>query len=352
MSDLPYDFAEMASSGDVSPSVAEQYNSEMSYLDTEDNMNIIEQVPLNCATNDHITAMSMPCFSDDAPAACGKSYEENDSEMINLDLDTSINMPLMEQNTRETSVLATGDMAMLTSKSTASTATANQINPTQHLGVDTSLFLNANTGENFEATYAVKDTDGNVKCKGLQHYRVTQFLCSSEYKYAAMRGTAILYWRFDYQANAWFSFNCKGFWYAGDSEKTRGMCRACWSANTYIKKKMHAWLYQDTLTTPSINDILPSDDSIISAIQNHFTSFGIDQTGEYIQFLSSENLRKAWSILSSNIKQVQLDVNGCLFLSQCSGQSDEDNIGHMFIAMSKFVSCCENCSYERKKEGK
>jgi len=27
----------------------------------------------------------MPCFSDDAPAACGKSYEENDSEMINLD---------------------------------------------------------------------------------------------------------------------------------------------------------------------------------------------------------------------------------------------------------------------------
>jgi len=44
MSDLPYDFAEMASSGDVSPSVSEQYNSEMSYLDTKDNMNIIEQV--------------------------------------------------------------------------------------------------------------------------------------------------------------------------------------------------------------------------------------------------------------------------------------------------------------------
>jgi len=134
-------------------------------------------------------------------------------------MDTSINMPLVEQNTHETSVLATGDMAMLTSKSTASTATANQINPTQHLGIDTSMFLNANTGENFEATYAVKDTDGNVKCKGLQHYRVTQFLCSSEYKYAA-----ILYWQFDYQTNAWFSFDFKTFWYAGDSEKTCGMC--------------------------------------------------------------------------------------------------------------------------------
>jgi len=100
MSDLPYDSAEMASSGDVSPSVVEQDNTEMSYLDTEDNMHIIEQVPLNSATNDCITAMSLPCFSDDAPAACGRSYEENDSEMINLDLsnlDTSNNMPLMEQ---------------------------------------------------------------------------------------------------------------------------------------------------------------------------------------------------------------------------------------------------------------
>jgi len=47
-------------------------------------------------------------------------------------------------NTCETSLLATGDMAMPISKSTASTATVNQINQTQHLGVDTSMFLNAN----------------------------------------------------------------------------------------------------------------------------------------------------------------------------------------------------------------
>jgi len=51
-----------------------------------------------------------------------------------------------------------------------------------------------------EATYP-NDTVCNeieIKCCGLQHFRIQKYLCSVDDKYAVLRGKAILLWKYDY----------------------------------------------------------------------------------------------------------------------------------------------------------
>ena len=64
-----------------------------------------------------------------------------------------------------------------------------------------------------EATYP-NDTDckGNeIKCCGLQHFRIQKYLCSVDDKYAVLRCKATLLWKYDHNnGKKWFSFNCSG----------------------------------------------------------------------------------------------------------------------------------------------
>jgi len=220
--------------------------------------------------------------------------------------------------------------------------------------VDTSCNTSDAQYKNGEMRHPAQDMDGCLKCIGLQNYRVQNFLCSSKNEYTALRGLAIMYWRFDKEQKAWFSFGCEGYCSTGgNNTDMHGMCHACCIANSNIKKQRYPWLYENASLSPTIKDILPSDDLIATAIRNEFSLVDHDPTGEYIQFLNSANLQKVWSILSDDMQQVQLDAKGCIFLSRCKGFDDEaDNIGHMFITMSKFVSFCEKCSSARRNKSK
>jgi len=73
----------------------------------------------------------------------------------------------------------------------------------------------------------------------------------------------------------------------------------------------------------SLSDILPSDDDIITAIRYHFNAMAKDSTGEYVQFLESNVVHKAWSLLSNEVKYIQLDDKGSIFLHQCNGYDVE-----------------------------
>ena len=79
-------------------------------------------------------------------------------------------------------------------------------------------------------------------------------------------------------------------------------------------KTSYPWIYEDKMTQCSINAIMPTDDALITAIRCHFQSFDHDASGKYFDFLQSNDWHKAWYILSSDIKQIQLDSSGCLFL--------------------------------------
>jgi len=95
---------------------------------------------------------------------------------------------------------------------------------------------------------------------------------------------------------------------------------------------------------------MPTDDALITAIRCHFQSFDHDASGKYFDFLQSNDLHKAWYILSSDINQIPLDSSVCLFLCQCNGNSDA-HAGHMFISVSKFITVCSDCaSYKSKKQ--
>ena len=48
-----------------------------------------------------------------------------------------------------------------------------------------------------------------------------------------------------------------------------------------------------------------------------------DSTGEYVQFLESNVVHKAWSLLSKEVKHIQLDDKGSIFLCQCIGYGVE-----------------------------
>jgi len=116
-------------------------------------------------------------------------------------------------------------------------------------------------------------------------------------------------------------------------------------------KTSYPWIYEDKMTQCSINAIMPTDDALITAIRCHFQSFDHDASGKYFDFLQSNDLHKAWYILSSDIKKIPLeDYSGYLFLCWCNGNSD-GNAGHMFISVSKFITVCSDCaSYKRNKQ--
>jgi len=78
-----------------------------------------------------------------------------------------------------------------------------------------------------------------------------------------------------------------------------------------------------------------------------------DSTGVYHQFLHSNDLKKAWNILSTDINHIQLDSQGCIFLCRCNGNIDKTGItGHMFISCSKFISVCDDCVSMKWNENK
>jgi len=67
-----------------------------------------------------------------------------------------------------------------------------------------------------------------IKCCGLQHFRIQKYLCSDDDKYAVLRGKAILSWKYDYHnGKKWFSFNCDSSYFANSSADRDGMCHAC-----------------------------------------------------------------------------------------------------------------------------
>jgi len=76
----------------------------------------------------------------------------------------------------------------------------------------------------------------------------------------------------------------------------------------------------------SLCDILPSDDELITAIRCHFNAMAKDSTGEYVQFLESNVVHKAWSLLSKEVKHIQLDDKGSIFLHQCNGYDVEKSL--------------------------
>jgi len=97
---------------------------------------------------------------------------------------------------------------------------------------------------------------------------------------------------------------------------------------------------------PSLRNIWPSDDVIIPVVRNLFHSLGHDPTGKYYQFLHSDDLKKSWSILSTDFNLIQLGSKGCVFLCRCNANVDKPGIaGHMFISWSKFISVCDDCGY-------
>ena len=51
-----------------------------------------------------------------------------------------------------------------------------------------------------------------------------------------------------------------------------------------------------------------------------------DSTGEYVQFLESNIVHKAWSLLSNEVKHIQLDDKGSIFLHQCNGYDVEKSL--------------------------
>jgi len=49
-----------------------------------------------------------------------------------------------------------------------------------------------------------------VPCQGIQHDQVQILLSSSEIYYAAIRGIALLHWKFDNNKKTWHTLNCMG----------------------------------------------------------------------------------------------------------------------------------------------
>jgi len=184
------------------------YNSEMT-----DKIPVMEQAPVNTATNDHINATSMTCFSDNADNAPIVICYEHNGNTCKLYIWLQVTWQCQYQNLWHSNHKS--------DHPAYSILWCWCIYGFEHQwwrGWWNNLFCSRNG------------------CRGLQHYRVIHFLCSSKYKHAAMQGTAILYWQFDdHHANAWFSFDCKKIWSAGDDcDNTCGMCWACWSVNKYI----------------------------------------------------------------------------------------------------------------------
>ena len=126
------------------------------------------------------------------------------------------------------------------------------------------------------------------------------------------------------------------------------MCHACLTETNKIQRHTYPWLFDDMSMHQSLCVILPSVDELISAIRCYFNTMAADPAGEYVQFLESNVVHKAWSLLSEEVKHIQLDNKGSIFLCQCIGYDTEKNrCNHMFISMSKFVSLCNDCCSEK-----
>jgi len=82
----------------------------------------------------------------------------------------------------------------------------------------------------------------------------------------------------------------------------------------------------------SLSDILPSDDDIITAIRYHFNAMAKDSTGEYVQFLESNVVHKALSLLSKEVKHILLDDKGSI-----------SNVLAMMLKKMFVITCSFQC---------
>jgi len=74
-----------------------------------------------------------------------------------------------------------------------------------------------------------------VKCCGLQHFRIQMYLCSDDDKFAKSRGKAIHFWKYEHNnGKKWFSFNCCGSYFADSTADRDGMCLACFTETKKI----------------------------------------------------------------------------------------------------------------------
>jgi len=124
--------------------------------------------------------------------------------------------------------------------------------------------------EGYPVQPILEENDVHVECSGIQHYTL-KYLCSADDKFAAMRGKAILFWRYTNQPQkAWFSYDCLGYCCESTLDATEHMCRSCWNETKKIRMKTHPWLFERKIPVPSLSNIWPSDDMIVSAIRNFF----------------------------------------------------------------------------------
>jgi len=106
-----------------------------------------------------------------------------------------------------------------------------------------------------------------VPCQGIQHDQVQILLSSSEIYYAAIRGIALLHWKFDNNKKTWHTLNCMGD--NNTSFHDGNNCIPCCNVQNNIKKDTYPWLFEGIKVLPSTMEII-----------------------QYIQYLYSETLHK------------------------------------------------------------
>jgi len=92
-------------------------------------------------------------------------------------------------------------------------------------------------------------------CQGIQHTLVQRLLSSSETCYAAFRGMAVLYWKYDSNKMTWHAHDCIGSTntMCGDAQKN---CIYCCTVQNNICKDIYPWLFGSVKVMPSNTDIL------------------------------------------------------------------------------------------------
>jgi len=163
------------------------------------------------------------------------------------------------------------------------------------------------------------DMSATAICQGIWHVLVWSLLSISQKCYAALRGMALLHWKFDNINKTWHVVDCMGDMVVSAYEG-HDNCIHCHNAQNSIQKETYPWLFDGV-------KVMPSNTEILQYIQHLYSITLHDKTEKDVnvdEFFMNNNveLHKSLLIVDNDTTVITLNGNNgsCCYLIHCSAK--------------------------------